>query len=159
MVKSAILQEISDAKIAHRRWVKRAEHLVSGLPVDKEFIPLEADSCKFGKTFLYGEVGRELRIFEVFKYDLEQVEYLHTSLHDLYAKIYEIFFVIPEKRSFLYKLTHFDSNNPNKQEKEEAEKYLLSLKETSSELIKMLDKVEAKVREANLVDLSRQLMS
>ena len=38
MNRSEILQETTKAKIAHKRWVKRADHLISGLPVDKDFI-------------------------------------------------------------------------------------------------------------------------
>jgi len=56
--KEMILHELNLARIAHEYWVKRAEHLISGMPIEKEFIPLEPDNCGFGKWF-YGLVGQE----------------------------------------------------------------------------------------------------
>jgi len=83
ITKAQVLQELSKAKIAHMRWVKRADHLISDLPVDKEFIPLEATSCGFGK-WLYTGTGLELRSVDKFKYIIEQIEFHHDNLHDLY---------------------------------------------------------------------------
>jgi len=60
MTKTGILQQIQDAKTAHIRWVKRADHLVSGLPVDKDFIPLESTTCAFGQWFYHD--GVKLRL-------------------------------------------------------------------------------------------------
>ena len=144
--KAVLLQELSHAKISHMRWVKRADHLISGLPVDKEFIPLEADSCVFGRKFLYGEIGDELRAMDNFKYLLEQIEFHHDSLHKNYGEIYKIYFMVPEKRSLLYKLTHFNSKEVSKKEKEEAVKYFDLLEKTSDDLIMLLDKIEIKIR-------------
>jgi len=69
MTKAQIQQEVAKAKIAHKRWVKRADHLISGLPVDKEFIPLEATSCGFGK-WLYSQ-GTELHTIDATKYIID----------------------------------------------------------------------------------------
>lgn len=148
--KAIILQELSQAKIAHMRWVKRADHLISGLPVDKEFIPLDGDECTFGKNFLHGDVGRELRVMDLFKYKMEQIDFLHNNLHDSYTEIYKIYFVMPEKRSFLHKLTHFNSKEISEKEKKEAKKYFDLLEKTSTELLDVIDKLEIVVRETDL---------
>lgn len=146
ITKASILQEVSQAKIAHMRWVKRADHLISDLPVDKEFIPLEAVNCGFGK-WLYAETGSKLRVMEAFKYMIEQIEFHHDNLHDAYSKIYKIYFVMPEKRSLLHKLVTFNSKTVSDKEKVEAKKYFELLKKSSDDLIALLDKFENEVKE------------
>ena len=59
--KASMLQNIYDAKRAHKEWVRKADRLVNGLDgyqgkkvdlkVDKTFIPLDSASCKFGQWF------------------------------------------------------------------------------------------------------------
>jgi hypothetical protein len=148
LTKSVILQELSKAKIAHMRWVKRADHLISGLPVDKEFIPLEATTCGFGK-WLYGDIGSKLRVNEKFKHLIEQIEFHHDNLHDVYSRIYTIYFVVPQKRSLLYKIVTFNRKEVSKKEQEEAKKYFESLKRSSEELLALLDRFEYEVKNAS----------
>jgi len=148
LTKSVILQELSKAKIAHMRWVKRADHLISGLPVDKEFIPLEATTCGFGKWF-YGDMGNNLRTTERFKHLFEQIEFHHDNLHDNYSRIYNLYFVMPEKRSLLHKMVTFNSKKVSAKEKEEAKKYFEQLKKSSEDLIVLLERLEREVRAAS----------
>ena len=148
LTKSVVLQELSKAKIAHMRWVKRADHLISDLPIDKEFIPLEATTCGFGR-WLYGDVGNKLRITDRFQHLIEQIEFHHDNLHDTYSKIYNIYFVMPEKRSLLHKIVTFNSKKVSAKEKEEAKKYFKQLKKSSEDLIALLDRFEREVREAS----------
>lgn len=140
MNKAAILQEITKAKIAHKRWVKRADHLISGLPVDKEFIPLVATSCGFGR-WLYGQ-GTTLRTIEATKYIIEEIEHHHDDVHDAYAQIYNIYFIIPENKSFLSKVFTFNSKKVSKKDIETAKKYFTQLERSSDELLALLDKLE-----------------
>jgi hypothetical protein len=151
--KSTILQELSSAKIAHMRWVKRADHLISGLPVDKEFIPLESTTCGFGK-WLYGEVGQKLRLEEEFKSIIEQIEFHHDNLHDVYGEIYKIFFVMPEQRSLLHKIITFNSKKVSEKEKMRAKEYFHSLQKSSTDLIGLLEKLESMVKDSE--EISRQ---
>jgi len=143
ITKAQVLQELSKAKIAHMRWVKRADHLISDLPVDKEFIPLEATSCGFGK-WLYTGTGSELRSVDKFKYIIEQIEFHHDNLHDLYSNIYKIYFVMPEKRSLLHKIVTFNSKAITSKEKDEAKKYFNLLKKSSEDLIALLENLNKK---------------
>ena len=140
MNKATILQEITKAKIAHKRWMKRADHLISGLPVDKEFIPLEATTCGFGR-WLYGQ-GTTLRTIEATKYIIEEIEHHHDDVHDAYAKIYNIYFIIPENKSFLSKVFTFNSKKVSKNDIETAKKYFTQLQNSSDELLALLDRLE-----------------
>jgi len=141
MTRSDILQETNKAKIAHKRWVKRADHLISGLPVDKEFIPLEATSCGFGK-WLYSQ-GSELRTIDATKFIIEEIEHHHDDLHDAYGEIYKIFFIVPENRSFLHKITTFNSKKVNSKEKEKAKEYFKQLSRSSEELLRLIERLES----------------
>ena len=140
MTRADILQEITKAKIAHKRWVKRADHLISGLPVDKEFIPLEATSCGFGR-WLYTQ-GTELRTIEATRYIMDEIEHHHDDLHDSYGEIYKIYFIMPENKSFLSKVFTFNSKKVTDKDKEKAKIYFRQLKESSGELLALLDKLE-----------------
>jgi uncharacterized protein Yka (UPF0111/DUF47 family) len=140
MTKAEILQEITKAKIAHKRWVKRADHLISGLPIDKEFIPLEATTCGFGK-WLYSQ-GTQLRTIEATRYIIEEIEHHHDDLHDAYSKIYTLYFIVPENKSFLSKVLTFNSKKVTKKDKEKAKAYFIQLLKSSEELLTLLDKLE-----------------
>ena len=140
MTRAAILQETTKAKIAHKRWVKRADHLISGLPVEKEFIPLEATSCGFGR-WLYSQ-GTQLRIIEATRYLIEEIESHHDDLHDTYSEIYKIYFTIPENKSFLSKVFTFNSKKVSTKGKQQAQIYFEQLKKSSDELLNLLDKLD-----------------
>lgn len=140
MTRAEILQEITRAKIAHKRWVKRADHLISGLPVEKEFIPLAASSCGFGK-WLYGQ-GISLKEIDIARYIIEEIEMHHNDVHEIYSEIYKIFFIIPESKSFLSKVFTFNSKTVSVKGKKQAKLYFDQLKQSSEELLKLLDKLE-----------------
>ena len=140
MTRSDILQETNRAKIAHKRWVKRADHLISGLPVDKEFIPLDPTSCGFGK-WLYTQ-GSQLRTIIETKYIVEEIEHHHDNLHDSYGEIYKIFFIVPENRTILRKMFTFNSKKVSDKEKELAKQYFRQLSQSSEELLNLIDKLE-----------------
>ena len=141
MTRAAILQETTKAKIAHQRWVKRADHLISGLPVEKEFIPLEATSCGFGK-WLYSQ-GTQLRNLDATRYIIEEIEGHHDDLHDTYSEIYKIYFTIPENKSFLSRVLTFNSKKVSTKGKHQALIYFEQLKKSSDQLLNLLDKLDS----------------
>ena len=151
MTAASILQQTSDAKIAHVRWVKRAEHLISGLPVEKEFIPLEPTSCVFGKWF-YSQ-GSQLRRLDSLKEVMAQIEKYHDELHDTYGKIYKIYFLLPNNRSLWHKILTFNSKEVTKAEQKEAEDYYKHLKQTSDTLLFFVDELEKKVKQLSYQEL------
>ena len=139
MTRAAILQETTQAKIAHQRWVKRANHLISGLPVEKEFIPLEPTSCGFGK-WLYTQ-GEKLRSIDVTRNIIEEIESQHDDLHDTYHEIYKIYFTIPHNKSFLSKVFTFNSKKVSRNGKQQALIYFEKLKKSSDKLLRLLDRL------------------
>ena len=141
MTRAEILHATNKAKIAHKRWVKRADHLISGLPVDKEFIPLEATSCGFGK-WLYSQ-GTELRTLESTKFIMEKIEHHHDDVHDAYSEIYKLYFLVSENKSFLSKVLTFNSNKVSEKDKEKAKNYFRQLKQSSEALLTLIEKLEA----------------
>lgn len=141
---STILQELTQAKIAHGRWVRRADHLVSGLPVDKEFIPLEATTCGFGKWFYTS--GTQLRQHKDYASLMEQIEVYHDDLHTYYGEIYKLYFVMPEKRSILHKVMTFNSKKISKKEEELAKVYYQKLEYISGKLVELLTELESAIK-------------
>ena len=51
MEKKEILDQLRHAKTAHIKWRAYAHALVSGLPVEKEHVPVIHTDCAFGKWF------------------------------------------------------------------------------------------------------------
>lgn len=151
MTVASILQETNQAKIAHKRWVKRADHLISGLPVEKEFIPLEPTSCAFGQWF-YSQ-GSKLRTIPLTQEVLGQIEKYHDELHDIYGEIYKIYFMMPQKRSMLHRIITLNSKEVTKKEQAEAQRLYTHLEETSQTLLFLVEKFEEKVKEFSYSDL------
>jgi len=151
MTVASILQETNKAKIAHQRWVKRADHLITGLPVEKEFIPLEPTSCAFGQWF-YSQ-GSQLRTIGSIKDVLSQIEKYHDELHDIYGRIYKIYFMMPQNRTLLQKIMTFNSKKVTKNEQLEAQKYYKLLEESSETLLYLVEQFELKVKELTYTDL------
>lgn len=141
MTSAVLLQYIADAKKAHMRWVKRAEHLISGLPIDKDFIPLDNTKCGFGE-WLY-DTGEKLKLLVELENIMIELEDHHTAVHDAYMDIYKIYFVIPENRSILEKL--FKSNKIDDEDKEKAKTHFKYLKKSSNDLLETLTLLEKKV--------------
>ena len=152
--KSTIIQELNNAKSAHKRWVKRADHLVSGLPVDETFIPIETEACGFGE-WLYGLVGQQLRSEYIFAPTMEQIEFCHDRLHDAYREIHAIYYTQPQTPTLFHKLMKLGRKKVSKRERERAEKHLLALQEHSRELIRLLEKLEKAVKAIDTVLLFR----
>jgi len=151
MTVASILQQTNSAKIAHVRWVKRADHLISGLPVEKEFIPLEPTSCAFGQWF-YSQ-GSQLRNLNSLKDVLEKIERYHDELHDTYGQIYKIYFMMPQNRTLLQKILTFNSKEVTKAEQKEAEEHYKFLEETSETLLFLVEQLEVKVKGLSYTDL------
>jgi len=151
--KAMILHELAQAKIAHLRWVKRVDHLISGLPVDKEFIPQDPTACRFGE-WLYGLVGEKLRSYYIFEPTLNQIEREHNALHEVYEKIYKVFY--DRQPSLLHKIVRFGRKKISKRELSEVQESFAVLKEHSQELTRLIEKLEKAVKVADLVILFRQ---
>lgn len=143
MERATIRQEITRVKIAHKRWVERTDHLISGLPVKKELLPSEATSCTFG-TWLYSQ-GSQLRIFDVVGFILDELESHHVKIHNLFTEIYRIYFTIPQNKSFLHKLITFNSKRVSRRAKQQAQIYFEQLQKYSDEILKLLEELDTAI--------------
>jgi hypothetical protein len=153
MTQSSIIRHIYDAKNAHKRWMTRTEHLISGLPVDKSFIPSQAMECDFGK-WLYFE-GAKLRSLPDVTKIINSLEHHHNELHMSYMHIYKIYFVLPKKRSILHKILTLNSRSVSKEEIEKAKEYFEYLQHTSIEIVSLLDILEKRIKKISLSDINK----
>jgi len=147
----SLLQHVFDAKKAHLRWVKRARHLVEGLPVDKEFVPLKATSCLFGK-WLYSE-GVVLNQISKTNKLMQKIELMHNELHDTYQNIYEIFFINPNEKSLIHKFFTLNASKVSNNEQEKAKIYFKYLQRASEELMSLLTELEKEIKTFNYQEI------
>jgi len=150
--KSDVLRSIRSARRAHIIWVDRAKALVNGLPIRKEQIPLEITECDFGKWF-YCDGQILLSLFT--ERAVKKLENKHKELHDIYMKIFKIYFPVT-KRSLLAKLLKRKKKiTPN--EEYNALVYLRNLEEVSEDLVSYLNIIEKKMNrleKAKFLELS-----
>jgi hypothetical protein len=140
MDKEETLGHLSAAKKAHIKWVNRAKSLVEGLPVDKDAIPVDSTECKFGLWF-YGE-GQKLNAIPGMEC-LASIEKLHFQLHDIYMKIFKIYFGDADRSFFskLFKMKHKVSD----EDKQIARESFLSMENISKQLLEEIGKLERRL--------------
>jgi len=161
--KASMIQQIQDAKLSHKNWVKKADRLVNGLngykekqvylDVDKTFIPLESSSCDFGVWF--NNFAIHLSNFNSIGSCLGRIEQHHNELHETYEKIYFIFFVKPEQKSFIEKLLTFNAKKVSDLDREKAQIHLEYLKRSSKDLLEALQVLEDKIRIIDYTELQK----
>jgi len=140
MNKEETLVHLRNAKKAHITWVQRAHALIEGLPIEKEQVPVGCTECKFGLWF-YGE-GQALGMIPNMDC-LKEIEKLHFELHDVYMKIFKIYFS-DEDRSIFSKFfgTRKKVTSLNQ---EIAKDYYTQLKTVSEKLVDGLDRLERRI--------------
>ena len=89
MEKSEVLSSIRGARRAHIMWVDRLKALVHGLEIKKEQIPIAVTECDFGKWF-YCDGQILLSLFT--ERAVKKLDNKHKELHDIYMKIFKIYF-------------------------------------------------------------------
>lgn len=140
MNKEETLTHLRNAKKAHIAWVERAHALIEGLPIAKEQVPVGCTECKFGLWF-YGD-GQALGMIPNMDC-LKEIEKLHFELHDVYMKIFKIYFS-DEDRSLFSKFfgTRKKVTSLNQ---EIAKDYYNQLKAVSEKLIETIERLERRV--------------
>jgi len=140
MNKEETLTHLRSAKKAHIAWVQRARALIEGFPIEKEQVPVECTKCKFGLWF-YAE-GKQLGLMPNMDC-LKDIERLHYELHDVYMKIFKIYFN-DEERSFFAKL--FGTRKKvSSADHESAKEYYHQLKGISDKLILEIERLERRL--------------
>ena len=144
VTKEEVLKSIRGSIRTHMQWVDRAKALVNGLEVTKEQIPLEVTNCEFGKWFYCdGQILRSMFKEEAIK----KLESKHKELHDIYMKIFKIYFDTSNFSLWEKLLNRQETISVT--EEQTAIEYLSDLEQVSDELISFLNLIEKNV---NTVD-------
>lgn len=144
MDKEHTLSHLRDAKKAHIKWVQRAKALIEGLPVEKEQVPVDCTECMFGKWF-YSD-AQELQAIPNMDC-LKEIEKLHFELHDVYMKIFKIYFA-ETNRSFFSKLFG-TKKKVSDSEQGIAQEYFKNLRGISEQLILVIERLERRIHALN----------
>jgi len=140
MEKKIIIEHLRTAKAAHIKWVQKAKLLINGLDIEEGTIPVDSTECTFGKWF-YGE-GQVLNLLTHISPTLIQnIEELHSQLHDEYLKIFNIFFN-KAKAGFICKLFGLKRKNVSDEEYKVSRGYFASLEKISKDLLEEINKLE-----------------
>jgi hypothetical protein len=142
MTKEEILTHLRAAKSAHIKWVQKAKMLINGIEVEKDAIPVNSTECKFGQWF-YGD-GQILNALSNNPPEcMVSIEELHTELHDIYMKIFRIYFSKPSG-GFFSKL--FGSKNKiTTEDQKSAEVYYEELEDVSKKLLEEINRLERRL--------------
>ncbi len=139
MNKNEILIKLKDAKIAHKQWVEKAELLVSGYDMKIDAIPVNERECAFGVWFY--EDCKELKNCVMIPADtISKIEFIHTQLHETYAKIYKIFYATYETSLLTKLLGRKRDIDPDKLK--QAQPYIKELEGFSEHLLQELTQIE-----------------
>jgi hypothetical protein len=132
--KEVFIQKLKQARNAHISWVNNIKLLVSGIDMDSADIPLSKIDSAFGK-WLYNE-GMVFSTAST-KSTLEEIDGLHSKLHDTYMPIYQIFYQNKSGGMFnnLFGSKHRASQNE-----------LLLAQRYYEEIVVLSDKLKSKLR-------------
>ena len=144
MKKEEILGHLRAAKAAHIKWVQKAKLLINGLDIDENAIPINSTECAFGKWFYSG--GQVLNALSNNPLEcMQQIETLHFSLHDIYLKIFAIYFSEEKKVGFFAKFFGIKRKEPSGLEKEKAKQYYLEMEKVSQALLDEINRLERRL--------------
>lgn len=146
MEKKDILVQLRHAKSAHIKWRAYAQALISGLPVEKDHVPVMHTDCAFG-TWYYGS-GQHISHLSSF----DAIKTPHEMLHQIYMDIFKLLFG-EDERSTLQKF--FGSKSKTKNENQKKAKVLLQeLLSISRTLLDAIGVLEREVKDISEQDLS-----
>ena len=144
MKKEEVLEHLRAAKTAHIKWVQKAKLLINGLDIDENAIPVDSTECAFGKWF-YSD-GQILNALSNNPLEcMQHIESLHFNLHDIYLKIFRIYFSREKKTGFFAKLFGVKRIDPSKTEKELAQEYYQDMERISHELLDEINRLERRM--------------
>ncbi len=143
MEKEHILGHLRAAKAAHIKWVQKAKLLINGVDIQEDSIPVDSTECKFGKWF-YSD-GQILNSLSNNPMEcMIKIEKLHFQLHDIYLKIFTIYFNKP-KGGFFSKLFGNKKKILTDQEIIDAKGYYDDLEQVSKELLDEINRLERRL--------------
>lgn len=144
MKKEEVLGHLRAAKAAHIKWVQKAKLLINGVDIDENAIPVDSTECAFGKWF-YGD-GQILNALSNNPLEcMQHIEALHFNLHDIYLKIFSIYFVKDKKAGFFAKIFGVKKRGPSEEERDSAQRYYVEMAQVSQELLDEINRLERRL--------------
>ncbi len=143
MDKKEILLQLRQAKSAHIKWRAYAQALVSGLPVEKDHVPVIHTDCAFGQWY-YG-AGQQLSDLSSF----DSISAPHEMLHQIYMEIFKLLFGEDERSTF----QKIFGSKSKKNTQKEAKKLMQDLLSISGTLLEAISLLENEVKEMSEEDL------
>ena len=141
--KAECSENLQKAENAHKQAMDNLDIFIRSFelkPIELESrTPLNKTECLFGQWF-YSNENIKLHLgIQLY----EKIDALHTSWHQQYAKIYEIFFKEQPKKSFFGSL--FKSHTIEEHEIDKAKVYFDDLKTITAELLKQLQVAKRRI--------------
>jgi hypothetical protein len=144
MKKEDVIVHLRQAKAAHIKWVQKAKLLINGVDVDENAIPVDSTECSFGKWF-YTD-GQMLNALSNNPLEcMQHIETLHFELHDIYLKIFRIYFSEEKKGGFFAKLFGLKRKQPEKPQQQLAQDYYAQMEEISQNLLDEINRLERRL--------------
>lgn len=143
MNKIAIVNHLRTAKTAHIKWLQKAKLLINGLPIKEDAIPIDSTECKFGQWF-YTEGQRLHNMPNNALECMTRIEELHFAMHDIYLKIFKIFFTQPQTGIFA-KIFGSSNKKISEEDLSRGREYFLEMEEVSKGLLDELNRLERRL--------------
>ena len=144
MEKEQVLEHLRAAKAAHIKWVQKAKLLINGVDIEENAIPVDSTECNFGKWF-YSD-GQILNALSNNPLEcMQQIESLHFNLHDMYLKIFSIYFAEEKKKGFFAKLFGMRKKELSDSESRLAKTYYAELEQISRDLLDEINRLERRL--------------
>lgn len=144
MKKEDVIGHLRAAKSAHIAWVQKAKLLINGLDVEENAIPVNSTECKFGKWF-YSD-GQMLNALSNNPMEcMKKIEDLHFDLHDMYLRIFNVYFSQEKKIGFFAKVFGFNKKNISDAEHTLAEGYYETMELISRDLLEEINRLERRL--------------
>ncbi len=142
MDKNEVLDQLRAAKAAHINWVQKAKMLIEGFKIDEKAIPVNSTECKFGQWFY--KDAQKLNALQNNPLEcMTEIEQLHFQLHDVYMKIFKLYYDTAEK-GFFSKL--FGSKKKVSEEAQRlAKDYFTEMEDISKRLIEEINRMERRI--------------
>ena len=143
MDKNATLESIQKARAAHESQMKKIEALLNGEKVNNPTAVLKTE-CSFGR-WLYDKDSNLERVLGALFYN--NIETIHARWHSEYSRLFNVFFIKAEKKSFFSKL--MGSSKADGMDIDKGKLYYSELKSTTKELLKVLAVCERRIQALN----------
>ncbi len=138
-LKKHFLNETHQAKIAHKRWIRKVNHLVDNLPINIQELPTDLSQSQFAQ-WLY-TTGMKCCKIPQLEYYISLIDFLYTEVHSSYLKIHAIYYTNnkPPRLKNILMLSH---EKVSAKQLKIARFYLNDIETLSKELFIFIDLLE-----------------